>query len=162
MVNNIVQLLRWKNLLIAGGTVLLTKYAIFEPAIKTLFSLSSSTLNFFETFLLAISVMMIAAGGYVINDINDVKVDEINKPDKVIIGKHISAKFAEFLYITLNVLGILLAAYVGEIAGNYRLILLHAIIAGILWIYSKYVKNTFFLGNVLVALASSTALTKLV
>lgn len=155
MVNNIVQLLRWKNLLIAGGTVLLTKYAIFEPAIKTLFSLSSSTLNFFETFLLAISVMMIAAGGYVINDMNDVKVDEINKPDKVIIGKHISAKFAEFLYIALNVLGILLAAYVGEIAGNYRLVLLHTIIAGILWIYSKYVKNTFLLGNVLVALASS-------
>ena len=155
MVKNIIQLLRWKNLLIAGCTVLLTKYAVFEPAIKNLFPLSASTLNFFETLLLAISVMLIAAGGYVINDINDVKVDEINKPDKVIIGKRISKKFAEFIYIVLTGLGLLIAAYIGESAGNYRLMLLHTLIAGILWIYSKYVKNTFLLGNVLVAIASS-------
>jgi len=155
MVKHLLQLFRWKNLLIAGGTVLLTKYAIFEPAIKTLFPLSASTLSFFETLLLAISVMLIAAGGYVINDINDVKADEINKPSKVIIGKYISTKFAEFTYIILTALGLLTAAFVGEIAGNYRLMILHTLVAGILWIYSKYVKNTFLLGNILVAVASS-------
>ena len=87
MVRNLLQLIRWKNLVIAGGTVLLTKYAIFEPAINTLFPFSSSSLNFIETLLLAISVMSIAAGGYIINDINDIKTDQINKPEKVIIGK---------------------------------------------------------------------------
>ena len=155
MVKHFLQLFRWKNLLIAGGTVLLTKYAIFEPAIKTLFPLSHSTLSFFETLLLALSVMFVAAGGYVINDINDVRADEINKPNKVIIGKHISIKFAEFTYIVLTALGLLIAAFVGEIAGNYRLMLLHTLVAGILWIYSKYVKNTFLLGNILVAVTSS-------
>ena len=80
--------------------------------------------------------MLIAAGGYVINDINDVKADEINKPSKVIIGKYISTKFAEFTYIILTALGLLTAAFVGEIAGNYRLMILHTLVAGILWIYS--------------------------
>jgi 4-hydroxybenzoate polyprenyltransferase len=82
MVKNLFQLVRWKNLLIAGGTILLTKYAIFEPAINTLFPFSSPSLNLIETLLLAISVMTIAAGGYIINDINDIKTDLINKPKK--------------------------------------------------------------------------------
>ena len=155
MVKHLLQLFRWKNLLIAGGTIFLSKYAIFEPAIKKLFPSSHSTLNLYETSLLAISVVLIAAAGYIINDVNDIKVDEINKPDKVIIGKYISPKVAEFLYIGLNVLGVLIATYVGEAAGNYRLVLLHITIAGILWIYSKYIKNTFLIGNVLVAIASS-------
>ena len=155
MVRNLLQLIRWKNLVIAGGTVLLTKYAIFEPAVNTLFPFSSSSLNFIETLLLAISVMSIAAGGYIINDINDIKTDQINKPEKVIIGKHITPKLAEFFYICSTILGILLATYIGEIAGNYRLVLLHIVIAGILWIYSKHIKNTFLLGNILVAIASS-------
>ena len=105
MVRNLLQLIRWKNLVIAGGTVLLTKYAIFEPAINTLFPFSSSSLNFIETLLLAISVMSIAAGGYIINDINDIKTDQINKPEKVIIGKHITPKLAEFIYICSTILG---------------------------------------------------------
>ncbi len=152
---NLLQLIRWKNLLIAGGTVLLTKYAIFEPAINTLFPFSSPTLNFIETLLLAISVMAIAAGGYIINDINDIKTDQINKPHKVIIGKYITPKLAEAIYIAFTIIGILLAIYIGNLAGNYRLVLLHVLIACILWVYSKYVKNTFLIGNILVALASA-------
>lgn len=155
MVKKLFQLIRWKNLIIAGGTVMLSKYAIFEPAINRLFPLSSSSLDFLDTLLLSISVMIIAAGGYIINDINDVKTDQINKPKKIIIGKYISAKNAEILYIALTISGILLAAIIGESVGNYRLVLLHVVIAGILWIYSKYVKNTFLLGNLLVAIASS-------
>lgn len=155
MVKNLFQLIRWKNLLIAGSTVLLTKYAIFEPAINSLFPFSSPSLNFIETLLLAISVMTIAAGGYVINDINDIQTDGINKPEKVIVGKHITPQLAKAIYIVLTVVGILLATFIGELAGNYRLVLLHVVIAGILWIYSKYVKNTFLLGNILVGIASS-------
>jgi 4-hydroxybenzoate polyprenyltransferase len=82
MVKKLFQLIRWKNLIIAGGTVMLSKYAIFEPAINRLFPLSSSSLDFLDTLLLSISVMIIAAGGYIINDINDVKTDQINKPKK--------------------------------------------------------------------------------
>ena len=155
MVKNYLNLFRWKNLLIAGASILLTKYAVFEPAIENLFSESHSTMGFLETSLLAISVMIIAAAGYVINDINDIKSDEINKPSKVIVGKSVSVNAAGNLYIFLNVIGIFLAAYIGSLAGNYKLAILHIIVAAILWIYSSYVKNTFLIGNVLVSIATA-------
>ena len=151
---NLLNLFRWKNLLIAGVTVLLTKYAIFEPAIKNLFTESRSTLSFWETLLLAFSVMIIAAAGYVINDINDIDADEINKPGQNIVGKAISLKTANTLYIVLNVIGILLAAKVGSLAGNYKLAILHVVVAALMWIYSTYVKNSFLIGNIIVAACS--------
>ena len=135
---NLLQLIRWKNLVIAGGTVLLTKYAIFEPAINTLFPLSSPSLNFIETLLLAISVMTIAAGGYIINDINDLKPDQINKPHKVIIGKYITKRIAESIYIALTIIGILLATYIGDLVGNYRLVLY---LFDLLLIFTRFFKN---------------------
>ena len=133
---NYLNLFRWKNLLITGFTILLTKYAIFEPAIRIKFSESIASMDFGETLLLAISVMFIAAAGFVINDINDIKSDEINKPNKVIVGKYISVGTANNLYIALNAFGIFLGAYIGSLAGNYKLAILHVIVATILWIYS--------------------------
>ena len=155
MVVHYLNLFRWKNLVITGVTILISKYAIFEPAIKIMFSESHATMDLGETILLATSVMIIAAAGYVINDINDIKTDEINKPEKIIVGKSISVNAAKNLYIGLNVFGIFLAAYVGSLAGNYKLAILHVIVATILWIYSSYIKNTFLIGNILVSLATA-------
>lgn len=48
-----------------------------------------SELNF---FLLSLSTVLIAAAGYVINDYFDVKIDRVNNPTEVIIGKHIKRR----------------------------------------------------------------------
>ncbi len=155
MVKHWLDLIRWKNLLIAGVSVLLMKYAVFEPSINYLFPLSHSTLNFFETFALSISVILIAAAGYFINDINDIRADKINKPDKVIVGDKISLKAANFSYYLFNISGIFIAAYVGKLAGNYKLAILHLIVAALLWIYSSHLKNSFLIGNIIVSLSSA-------
>lgn len=155
MVMNYLNLFRWKNLLISGVTILISKYAIFEPAIEDLLPKSNATLNFGETLLLSLSVMIIAAAGYVVNDINDVKSDEINKPLKVIVGKSISINAAKNIYLVLNAIGLLLALFVANLAGNYKLVILHLIVAAILWIYSSYLKNSFLIGNLLISIASA-------
>ena len=59
MVSSLLNLFRWKNLLIAGATIFCSKYAIFEPAITHLFPESHATMNLWETLLLP-SVMIIA------------------------------------------------------------------------------------------------------
>ena len=41
------------------------------------------------------------------NDIEDVVADKINKPDSIIIGKFISEKTATYLFITLNLFGVI-------------------------------------------------------
>ena len=48
--------------------------------------------------LLVISTVLMTASGYIINDVYDIKTDNINRKDKVIIGKHISSRVAIIWY----------------------------------------------------------------
>jgi 4-hydroxybenzoate polyprenyltransferase len=48
----------------------------------------------FHFGLLVISTVFIAAGGYLINDYFDLKIDKINKPEKIIIGRFIKRRVA--------------------------------------------------------------------
>ena len=119
MVKSILNLIRWKNLAISALTILLLKYCVFEVAIGRLFSMSHSTLGLLETFLLCISVALIGGAGYIINDLNDIKADLINKPNKVIINKGVSQKLAHSLYLIFNIVGIIIAVYIGDKQENY-------------------------------------------
>lgn len=154
MVKSILNLIRWKNVGITILTVFLMKYFVFETAINKYFSASTSQINIWETLLLSLSIGFIAAAGYIINDINDQKADAINKPDKTIVGNTISEKLANNLYLLFNFLGILTAFMLANHLGNIQLGLVHVFSAALLWIYSSYLKNTFFLGNFLVAIAA--------
>jgi 4-hydroxybenzoate polyprenyltransferase len=54
--------------------------------------------------LLVLSTVLIAAGGYVINNILDQKTDAINKPNNVIIEKY--SETNAYLYMALTVVGV--------------------------------------------------------
>src|SRR5690606_23963105 len=75
------------------------------------FLIGMFTLNDFELLLLATSTVCIAAGGYIINDYYDVKIDYINKPDRVVIGKSITRRYAILFHVVLSALGIVLGYY---------------------------------------------------
>src|ERR1043166_9394175 len=95
-------LVRSGNLLI----ILLTQvcaYYFLSPGISLMQLFSTSFL-----MLLACTVM-IAAGGYIINDYMDVKLDLVNKPDKVAAGNEISRRWAMFLHLGLSLLAFYLA-----------------------------------------------------
>jgi len=47
-----------------------------------------------DFFLLSLSTVMIAAAGYIINDYFDLKIDRVNRPDKIIVGKYIKRRIA--------------------------------------------------------------------
>ena len=68
----------------------LIKYALLEPFGVTI------TLNLFGFSLLVLATICLAAAGYIINDIYDIDTDSVNKPDKVIVGKTISEKTANW------------------------------------------------------------------
>ena len=70
------------------------------------FLIGMHTLNDVNLFLLSLSTIFIAAGGYIINDYYDVKIDYINKPDRVVIGKSITRRYAILFHIALSVAGI--------------------------------------------------------
>ncbi len=107
-----LNLIRWKNLLIIALVQILIKYALFLP-----FNIDI-TLNWFGFTLLVLSTLCIAAAGYVINDVYDVETDLVNRPDKVIVGKSVSEKTANNLFIILNVIGVLIGFYLSHLVGK--------------------------------------------
>ena len=82
----------------------LIKCALLIP-FKTTFGVFTA-LTDFQFFVLVLATICIAAAGYIINDISDIDTDKINKPEKLIINKHISEKVGFNLFIAFNILGV--------------------------------------------------------
>ena len=78
---------RYQNLLIIAFTMYLMRWFIMEPFVE-LHQLQLQ-MSEFHFGLLVISTVFIAAGGYLINDYFDLKIDKINKPEKIIIGRFV-------------------------------------------------------------------------
>ena len=86
-------LIRWKNLLIIAATL----SALY---LKGTEKSSNDTLFVFLIYLGAVIAVM--AAGNVINDIYDYKIDQLNKPTRVIVDRLIGKKSAFIIYLILK------------------------------------------------------------
>ncbi len=102
--------------------------------------------------LLVLSTVLLAAAGYVINDIFDVATDSINKPNNVIIGKGISEARAYNIYIGLNITGVAIGFYLSNVILRPSFATVFILIASLLYFYSTSLKQIMILGNFIVAL----------
>ena len=144
-----LKLIRTKNLLMVLLTMYATKYALIE------FTLDKSHVTTIDFSILALSILLITAGGYIINDICDVEVDQINKPNKVFIGNTISVKRAWIVYLTMSFIGLGLGTYVSIQNHLFSYTLFFVITFIGLYIYSKYLQRILFLGNLMISLLCS-------
>jgi len=157
-ITSFFQLIRWRNLII----VFLTQWFIWQCVIHPMESWAQvpvflSVKNF---LLLSLSTLLIAAAGYIINDYFDVKIDVINRPQKVIVDKIISRRAAILWHSFFNIAGFLLALFLARKMGNYYVVIIQLVCTLLLWFYSTHFKRRFVIGNVVVALL--TALTVLI
>ena len=146
-------LVRCVNLIIIAITMILVKHLIIDPILRAV--LIPPLLSDFTFFLLVLSVIFIAAGGYAINDYFDTAVDTVNRPGQVVVGTALSRRKALLTHITLTTLGIILGFYTAWKVGRPSLGLFHVISAGLLWFYSSSYKKTVLIGNVVIALLSA-------
>ncbi|MCF6167040.1 geranylgeranylglycerol-phosphate geranylgeranyltransferase [Lutibacter sp.] len=139
------KLLRWKNLLLMLYTQLLLKLLVFN------FFNIDTNLSLIQFIVLIISILLITAAGYVINDIYDIKTDLINKPSKVIISKYFSVEQAKLLYLILNTFGIILGVGLSLNVENptYSFIFIGASL--LLYYYAKKLKPKPLIGNIIVS-----------
>lgn len=144
-----LRLIRYINLLYIALTQYLVQYTIIEPILQQ--SGASTTLDVLHFSLLVLSTILIAAGGYVINDYFDVKIDAINKPRRIFIDRTIKRRTAMLLHQILTGTGVVVGFYVAWKAGNIRLGFIHPIVAGLLWFYSTGYKRQMFIGNLIVS-----------
>ena len=104
-------------------------------------------------FLLSVCTLMIAAGGYIINDYYDIKIDLINKPQRVVIGKSITRRYAILFHTLLSLSGVFLGLFL-----SWKIAAVNFASATILWWYSNSLKRQPFIGNFVVALLTGIAI----
>ena len=104
-------------------------------------------------FILSASTVLIAAGGYIINDYYDIKIDLINKPQRVVIGKAITRRYAILFHTVLSIIGVILGLVL-----SWKIAVVNLVSATILWWYSNYLKRQPFIGNLVVALLTGVAI----
>lgn len=115
----------------------------------------SVVISDFIFLLLVLSVVLLAAAGYIINDVYDVNSDLVNKPEKVIVTKYLGVRLAENIYLLLNFLAIGLGIYVSFSIGLRSVSMAFLLVAGLLYFYSTTYKSQLILGNLIVAFFAS-------
>lgn len=112
-------------------------------------------LNDWQYGLLVLSTVLIAAGGYVINNIFDQDTDNDNKPNNVIVGKSISETNAYSIYVALNITGVSIGFYLSNVIAKPGFASLFILIAATLYFYAVNWKQMLLIGNFIVALLLS-------
>jgi len=98
---------------------------------------------------------LIAAGGYLINDLLDTGPDSVNKPDKLIVGKSITKKNTLQLYYFSLLLSFLLSVLMDIIDQRICFVLIQPLLSAGLALYSLKLKGIPLLGNLLIAIWSA-------
>jgi len=152
------RLIRWPNLLLIILTQYLLRYCLILPAFTAAYFVTEvfpSHLSDFQFALLVAATVMLAAGGYIINDYYDSAIDAINKPGKLIIGKTIREKVAMQCYGILTAMGIVIGFYLAYVIHRPVMAFVNVFVAASLWMYSSQLKKKLLIGNVLIAFLSA-------
>ena len=112
-------------------------------------------LNDWQYGLLVLSTVLIAAGGYVINNIFDQATDNDNKPDQVVVGKSISETQAYNIYLALNIVGVGIGFYLSNVIARPGFASIFIMIAATLYLHATSLKQMMLIGNIIVALLVS-------
>jgi 4-hydroxybenzoate polyprenyltransferase len=143
-----LRLIRWPNLLF----IILTQYfvRIFLTGPREAWWNHFTDLRF---LMLSVSTVLVAAAGYIINDYYDIKIDTINKPKRVVVGRILRRRWAMISHLVLNVTGILLAFVV-----DWKIGIVTFVSGFMLWLYSNQLKRLPFTGNLTIALLTAASL----
>lgn len=149
-VRDIMRLVRWSNLLFLAVLVwVMEKWVVVPLLDKAAFG---EQLPWFLLLLIGCAIVLIAAGGYVINDYFDVKIDRINRPDAVVVTRSVSKPAAMRLSLFLSGIGIACGIVAAVLLRSLTFGILFVLVPGLLWFYSSSYKRLFMIGNLIIAL----------
>ena len=145
-----LRILRFPNLLIVILTQYLLQYVVLVPSFEA--AGIAPLLGTWHYFLFVLSTLIIAAGGYIINDIVDLKIDLINKPERIWINRYLPLQQAWRLYYSISFIGFLISLYLALYIDNLPLVIIYPIAVALLYWYSFQLKKTVLIGNIVVAI----------
>ena len=148
-----MRLVRWSNLLFLAALIWLMEKWVAVPILdKAAFG---EQMPWYVLLLLMLATVLIAAGGYVINDYFDVKIDRINRPDELIVTRTVSKPTAMRLSIGLSATGMVCGLVLALLLRSMTFAVLFIIVPGLLWFYSSSYKRLFMVGNLTISLLAA-------
>lgn len=145
---SVLRLLRFPNLVVVALTQWLVYYRVLEPA----FSAEGIVgvlmpWKFVEIVLVTVSI---TASGYLVNDLQDERIDAINRPGSNPV-KALGRDGVMWAYGMMLLGGFLISQLLAYRLGERHLLWIFPLSIGILSVYSSNMKKLPFLGNLLVA-----------
>jgi 4-hydroxybenzoate polyprenyltransferase len=136
------------NLVIIGLCQVLVQVCLLQPQVPLLALMQNQ-----HFYLLLLATFCVAAAGYIINDYYDVKIDAINKPSKLVVGKGVNRRQAMLAHLLLSAIGVIVGFTLSWSVG-----FINAGAVFLLWGYSAQLKKMLLLGNITIAFLSATML----
>ncbi|MBV8255391.1 MAG: geranylgeranylglycerol-phosphate geranylgeranyltransferase [Chitinophaga sp.] len=149
------KLVRYPNLLYIALTQFLLQYCVVAPVLES--AGEEPSLSVTQFVLLCLSTVFVAAAGYIINDYFDINIDIVNKPDKMVLDKVISRRWAMAWHTILNMTGVSLGFIVAWKTGQIYLGFTQVVCSLLLWFYSTSFKRQVLIGNVVISLLTALA-----
>lgn len=140
-----LKLIRYQNLLLLALMQLIFRFGYLE-----LINIPLS-LWYWQYGLLIAATVLIAAGGYVINDIFDQETDLENHSNKTIIGNSITESKAYIIYASLTITGVLCGFILANSVEKSNFAVIFVLIATLLYFYASTLKQIAIVGNIIVA-----------
>ena len=150
---DILRLVRWSNLLFLGALVWLMEKWVAVPVLDQ--AAFGEQLPWYVLLLIGEAIVLIAAGGYVVNDYFDVKIDRINRPDEVVVTRSVSKPAAMRLSVCLSISGVVCGLIAAGLLRSMTLAIIFVFVPGLLWFYSSSYKRLLIIGNATIALLAA-------
>ncbi len=150
-----LRLIRWPNLIFIVVTQFLFYYCIILPNYHAQSFGSAWFLSWRLLGWLTFASVLIAAAGYIINDYFDLNIDQVNKPDSIIIQKYIKRRWAIFWHMSLSFAGVIITFIISWRIGNWVIGPVNLATVFLLLFYSTTFKKKFLIGNIIISLLTS-------
>ncbi len=154
---NYLLLTRPLNLIVLVVSMVLFRYSFVLPANYLQYDFAP----YFDTtgfILLVITTVLVAAGGYVINDVFDVEIDAINKPDKRIVEIHIPELAAFNFYKALVFAALIFVVLLCIHQREYKISSIPVFVMAFLYMYAQQFKKQLLIGNIVIAICTAIPL----
>jgi 4-hydroxybenzoate polyprenyltransferase len=146
------KLIRWPNLFF----IALTQFLFYHCIVLNVSLSKTVGISFQNDFhLLILASVFIAAAGYIINDYFDLQIDNINKPDKVVVDTIIKRRWAIMWHWILSATGILISAIISIKISQWSILIFNSLCVIALWFYSTHFKKKLLIGNILISLLTA-------
>lgn len=150
----IARFIRLPNLIIVVLIEVLLRYGILLPILyRGQADYMTGTTDF---ILFVIATLLLAVGGYVINDYFDQKIDRVNRPDQLVVSRIVAPRMAIKIHLLVNIVAVLIGFYLAYTVRSIWFGLLFPCGALFFWFYSARWKQLLIWKNLIVAFISAS------